>query len=334
MAQTVLSRQWPWGDSAMDKLTYLAKTLSRTNRKDYENFVINAIWNRLGRDDIQPVSQQYVRNHADARRFIDLYFPQLNIGIECDEGHHQRQAKADGEREAELIDVLSAIEAGDYTPYHVRVCRESGDPDYDLALQDIERAVAALKDKASELEGQGRLRAWNPELTPKELLRGKKEIAVADGISFRTITDASNLLFDTDYSFQQRAFFVPRGAFSKQYSGKLMAWFPKISVDGSSTRGWMNQLKEDGSELYERNIDGRDLPESEPVRRVVIPLVRDPVLRASGYRFIGVFEMSGKDSFIKRGEEMCRVWRRVSDAFPILGDTPMELRKLKDETPR
>ena len=80
----------------MDKLTYLAKTLSRTNRKDYENFVINAIWNRLGRDDIQPVSQQYVRNHADARRFIDLYFPQLNIGIECDEGHHQRQAKADG----------------------------------------------------------------------------------------------------------------------------------------------------------------------------------------------------------------------------------------------
>ena len=80
----------------MDKLTYLAKTLSRTNRKDYENFVINAIWNRLGRDDIQPVSQQYVRNHADARRFIDLYFPQLNIGIECDEGHHRKQAKEIG----------------------------------------------------------------------------------------------------------------------------------------------------------------------------------------------------------------------------------------------
>ena len=314
----------------MDKLTYLAKMLSRTNRKDYENFVINAIWNRLGRDDIQPVSQQYVRNHADARRFIDLYFPQLNIGIECDEGHPQKQAKADKEREAELIDVLSAVEAGSYTPYHVRICQENGSPDYGLAMGDIEKAVAALKEKVSELEGQGRLRAWNPELTAKELLRGKKEIAVTDSIAFRTITDASNLLFDTDYSFQQHAFFVPRGAFSEQYSGKLMAWFPKISVDGSSTRGWTNLLKEDGSELYERNIDGRDLPEIESVKRVIIPYVHDPVLRTSGYRFIGVFEMSGKDSFIERKEGTYRAWRRIDDTFPILGDTPMEMRTLKD----
>ena len=44
------------------KANYLIKTLSRTKRKDYENYVINAIWNRLANDNIKPVTQQYVFN--------------------------------------------------------------------------------------------------------------------------------------------------------------------------------------------------------------------------------------------------------------------------------
>ena len=34
--------------SGADKLGYLIRALSRTKRKDYENYVVNAIWNRLG----------------------------------------------------------------------------------------------------------------------------------------------------------------------------------------------------------------------------------------------------------------------------------------------
>ncbi|WP_406835471.1 AbaSI family restriction endonuclease [Lactococcus lactis] len=67
----------------------MVKTLSRTRRKDYENYVLNAIWNRLGNLNIKPVSQQFIRNEGKNGYFIDLYFPQLNIGIECDEVHHQ-----------------------------------------------------------------------------------------------------------------------------------------------------------------------------------------------------------------------------------------------------
>ena len=315
----------------MDKLTYLAKTLSRTKRKDYENFVINAIWNKLGRDDIQPVSQQYVRDHDKGRRFIDLYFPQLNIGIECDEGHHRRQERADKERKVELIDVLSAVMAQDYVPYHVHTYSEGKDADYERAMQEIEVAISAIRKRIVELEKRGELKAWNPGLTAKELLQGKREISVSDDVLFRTITDASNVLFDTDYSCQQHSFFVPRGAFRDRYIGEYIAWFPKISVDGSNTKGWENWLNADGSELHERNIDGRSLPESESVKRIIIPYVQNPVLGISGYRFMGVFEMTGKDSFIERKGETYRVWRRVPDGdhFPILGDTPMELRHLK-----
>ena len=42
-----------------EKTRYLIKTLSRTKRKDYENYVVNAIWNRISKK-IRPVTQQYV----------------------------------------------------------------------------------------------------------------------------------------------------------------------------------------------------------------------------------------------------------------------------------
>lgn len=38
--------------SGADKLGYLIRALSRTKRKDYENYVVNAIWNRLAMDDV------------------------------------------------------------------------------------------------------------------------------------------------------------------------------------------------------------------------------------------------------------------------------------------
>ena len=68
--------------------------------EDYENYVVNAIWNRISKK-IRPVTQQYVSNPKDDRRhyFIDLYFPLVNIGVECDELQHIANATADIQRE-------------------------------------------------------------------------------------------------------------------------------------------------------------------------------------------------------------------------------------------
>jgi hypothetical protein len=73
----------------MDKLAYLAKTLSRTTRKDYENYVVNAVWNRLVDDTLKPVSQQWLARSDGKGYFIDLYFPQVNLGVEYDEPFHR-----------------------------------------------------------------------------------------------------------------------------------------------------------------------------------------------------------------------------------------------------
>jgi hypothetical protein len=65
----------------VDKREYLIKTLSRTKRKDYENYVIGAIWHRLNNLEIKPVSQQYVQRSDGKYALLDLYFPQMNVGI-------------------------------------------------------------------------------------------------------------------------------------------------------------------------------------------------------------------------------------------------------------
>ena len=63
------------------KLEYLVKTFSRANKKDYENYNLTGIWHRLNILDIKPVIQQYVKLIDGTYALIDLYFPQINLGV-------------------------------------------------------------------------------------------------------------------------------------------------------------------------------------------------------------------------------------------------------------
>ena len=56
------------------KRDYLVKTFSRTKKKDYENYILNAIWQKLNRVDVQPVTQQYVRHDDGKYSFTCLLF--------------------------------------------------------------------------------------------------------------------------------------------------------------------------------------------------------------------------------------------------------------------
>lgn len=86
----------------MKKFEYLIKTLSRTKRKDYENYCINRIYNLLNDLDIKPMTQKYVKKE-DGWFLIDLYFPQFNLGVEIDEGHHIGREEVDKLRAEQII---------------------------------------------------------------------------------------------------------------------------------------------------------------------------------------------------------------------------------------
>jgi len=92
------------------KRDYLIRTFSRTKRKDYENYIINAIWHKLGNNDIQPTTQQYIMRSDGRFALVDLCFPQLNIGIECDEAYHIDNKNKDAIRTMSMEDMLNSYE--------------------------------------------------------------------------------------------------------------------------------------------------------------------------------------------------------------------------------
>ena len=96
----------------IDKKQYLIRTLSRTRRKDYENYVINRVWNKLDDLNIKPVTQQYIKRNDNEYALLDLYFPQVNINVECNETYHKakQQEEKDKSRTIDILRVLSAIE--------------------------------------------------------------------------------------------------------------------------------------------------------------------------------------------------------------------------------
>lgn len=78
----------------MDKFEHLSCMFNkRTKGKKYENFIVNAIYNRVGNFELIPITQQYVRSNIDPRKYylMDLYFPQINYGVEVDEMQHTKE---------------------------------------------------------------------------------------------------------------------------------------------------------------------------------------------------------------------------------------------------
>lgn len=156
---------------------YLVRTLSRrTAGKKYESFVINQIWSQLDDETLRPVAQQYVSRrgsrgagtvdfggkrgmHEDSSRaFIDLYFPQLHLGVEVDEGHHAAQDDSDRRRTADIGAVIE-----DYEEIRIPV-----DVDDDglviepvMVVKSIERAVDRIR--ARRVAVDQRRFAWAPQ---------------------------------------------------------------------------------------------------------------------------------------------------------------------------
>ena len=74
----------------MNKLQFICRQLSRAEYKTYENYVITRIWHLLNDDSIKLITQQYVVRPNGGRALTDLFFPQLKVFIEINEGHHKK----------------------------------------------------------------------------------------------------------------------------------------------------------------------------------------------------------------------------------------------------
>jgi hypothetical protein len=303
------------------KTRYLIKTLSRTQRKDYENYVINAIWHRLGNPNVEVVSQQYVldtyKKSGRSHFFIDLYFPALNLGIECDEAYHadSGQAVRDQQREVTIFDVLYKISADNYEAIHIRVTGKFGELE-DAIMKAVERI-------------QQRVREVNPPLwqieTPETYYKNKATISINDRKGFSSINKTCNVLFAAGRKEvaggASRAYFSLPAFTGTELEGYKL-WFPKLAIPvmdeqgnqqliAATHTGWHNQLSEGGSVIIERNDKNQSyIPDLK--KRIVFMKYKDPL----GYnedKFVGIFQhdrIEGGSTYFRRIVEECILLRK------------------------
>ena len=308
------------------KVIYLAKTLSRTKRKDYENYVINAVWNRVADSRLLPVSQQYVKDKNGNYYFIDLYFPQLKIGIECDEGYHSanEQKIHDAEREATIIDVMKQVDGSDYMALHVDITKS-----FEEVEAQINAHVKTIKNKIEELNIQDGWSlttkevkyGWSAEETDiAEYFKDKEYITVNDNIVFPHNKDVYNIILGQNFAGSPAHSGEPWKKLHTQYDYEegTFPWFPQLTLQKPTSSGYFNILSKDGMEIYEyidnyeqnmqRKKEGRYIGK----KRVVFTKAKDPLTGIQGYRFVGFFIGDHYD------EDGKITYKRIDDKFKII----------------
>lgn len=284
---------------------YLYRMFSnRTRGKEKENYIVNAIWARLNDLRIKPVTQQYVHGE-NGYYLIDLYFPQINFGVECDEEYHKKNKEKDMERELDLGRVLaSCSEKG------LELQRVDATLDAKSLHQCIAKIVSEIKSRIDE-KGDN-FKTWMTPDEEWEEIRASGELSIRDGFSFRTIADICKRCFGKGEGYT-----VQRGFF-RVGNGENMLWCPKLAVevDGrmiAQSRGWVNVLSPDWSKITEYNDGdkgGKEVTYAE-IPRITFAKSKDE-RGEDAYRFVGVFKYDGDN------EDGHHIYKKVCDRFKIV----------------
>lgn len=287
----------------MNRTEYILRQFAKTNKKNYENYVVTRIWNLLNDLNIKIVTQQYVARPSGKPALTDLYFPQINLHIEIDEGHHfnnGEKVKADLVREADII------RATGHKFETVKVCENRYDIDISAINKRIDDVVEIIKKEFKKKNPP----AWDifAEYNPQTYIN-KGRISADENVAFRTIADACNC-FGNSYKSVQRCFF-------KHPLEDRYLWFPKLYANS----GWNNKITPDEETIYFTKVEGNDawfkeniVKENKRKERLVFAHFKSN-LGDVMYRFKGIYKVDIEES-IRNGYEILRRTSREAKTYP------------------
>ena len=287
----------------LTKREVLFRQFRKFTRKSQEAYVISRIWHRLDCDDVEMITQQYVKRPGGGYALTDAYFPQFNVHIEVQEDAHQRHVEADLARKQDIVEV---------TRDNVILIWPGNSQDDEASLQKlhlhIEEVVTNFRNRRAAMVAAGTWKPWDDPGYEFSIERWRREgeVNLENGAALRTIWEVCNT-FGHGY----------KGGYQKAWSTNPMdrktgLWFPKLYVNND----WDNQLSEDGLWIREEYIGGDVVQKTEHEvtvddrgqDRITFARVKSP-LGVYLYRFVGVFRMQPALCDVKRG-----VWKykRVS----------------------
>lgn len=273
----------------MNKLEFVSRQFAKAENKRYEHYVITRIWHLLNDTRIKFVTQQFV-TRPSGKALTDMYFPQLEIHIEVDEGHHKKQIEVDKLREADIINATG------HTIFRIDVTK-----DIDNVNKKIREIITFIKNK---IESSADFKPWNLDAEQSSqtyIQRGY--IDLKDDVAFKKSVDAANC-FGCNYKGFQR------GGAKHPIEPNTIIWFPKLYEN----KDWNNQISDDEqiitqmSEIPEKAQEHIDrVFEKQQFTRIVFPRVKSP-LGDIMYRFKGKYQLD----LVATSYEKGFVWRRVA----------------------
>lgn len=299
----------------MDKLEYVARSLSRGTNKVYETYVINAIYQKVNNPNLIIETQKEIKLENGYRPLIDLFLPQLNIAIEVDEGYHasETQHNHDIWREKSINSQISKPCIGDSILFERVIAHDVSLEEINARIDEIVRLIN------SKIESRTTPLVWKSK---EELLEDiKKRGAIQLDDCFDSNVQIINLVYNRSYSGWQKSTY-------------RLLWFPVISDkddDGTLTSraSWQNFFNQTHSIIYER-ADNSSLNERKKewalsdeqngIVRVVFVKDRDSFGKTRK-RFAGVFVAAGWDDNLN-----AQIWRLERTRIKI----PLDEKELKN----
>lgn len=283
------------------------RTFARTKKKDYENYILTAIWHKLDNLNLKPVTQQYVKRREGYAR-MDLYFPQLQIGIEVDEAYHKNHQTQDRLRMDDILSAVKAEEIGNFQVFRL---------DATLSIEALHKRIDEVTDRIREQMEKEPLH-WHTYEEELELCRGQSHLSIYDSITFQDIKDIANTIFGKNAKRYQRSYFRIRE--------NMWLWCPKLSiVDQGQTKsaaaGWLNVLADDWSYIDESHKDEEIVAERKETYQTEVESGQERAVFAKykdnlgfhRYRFVGVYRLTG----ISPDDSRFMRYERVSDRVEI-----------------
>jgi very-short-patch-repair endonuclease len=277
----------------MKKIEFICRQLSRAENKMFEHYVVTRIWHRLNDTDLKFVTQQYVVR-PQGRALTDMYFPQLHIHVEIDEGHHRLQTQSDKVREADIINATGH----DVLRIDVTLDLEAINSSVDDIISKIKAAKNGMTD----------FKCWDfeAEQDPATYIE-RGYIDLKDDVAFRTMVDAANCFGN---SYKPKGIWT--GGAKHHIEGKSI-WFPKLYKNGK----WDNAISSDENTITEICLDEqfavahiqRAIREAH-IKRIVFARVRSP-LGDIMYRFKGEYELDLERTSVINGSVLTRITKRV-----------------------
>jgi len=280
----------------MNKQEYIIKQFAKTNKKNFENYVISRIWHGINRTDVKIKTQQLVYRRENYA-LTDLYLPQIGIHVEIDEPFHSKQIVQDVSREAEIIEATNH-----------RVLRIKIKDDIDLLNEQINETIELISNEIQILMSENKFEPWDPtaEFDPNFYKR-KGYLDIKENPSFLKSVDACNCL-------GQNYVNVQRGWFKSKVYPNHHIWFPKFYENEE----WDNSISKDGTTIIEicKNKSVAEKWFNKKIEntglRICFPRTIDN-LGQKFYRFVGVFQTDFEASSIENGA----IHRRVATRFNL-----------------